>query len=126
MVLRTGVDLIEIERLGKVQPGIKTRSLRRVFTPFELTECNGRDASLAGRFAAKEAVAKALGCGIGPVGWQEIEIRSAQNGEPSLQLHGKAKELAESLGLATWAISISHSRENAIAVAVALGNEVAN
>jgi holo-[acyl-carrier protein] synthase len=122
LILRTGVDLIEIERLEKIRPDIKARFLKRVFTQQELVECNGRDESLAGRFAAKEAVAKALGCGIGPISWQEIEISSASNGEPRLHLHGKAWNLANKLGLATWSISISHSRHNAVALAVALGN----
>ncbi len=121
MVLRTGVDLIEIDRLGNIQPRIKARFLQRVFTPLELSECQGLDASLSGRFAAKEAVAKALGCGIGPVSWQEIEIQRGPNGEPRLQLYGKAQAFAQSLGLTEWALSISHSKEYAIAVAVASG-----
>ena len=112
--------MIEIARLEEIQPRIKTRFLKRVFTPLELAECEGQGASLSGRFAAKEAVAKALGCGIGPIGWQEIEIQRGSNGEPRLHLYGKAQAFAHSLGLETWSVSISHSQEYAIAVAVAL------
>lgn len=121
--LRTGIDTIEIARLEQLQPGIKTRFLERVFTPLELAEANGSDASLAGRFAAKEAVAKALGCGIGPVRWQDIEIRKAESGAPLLALHGAALDLAKQAGLASWSISISHNRTFAVAVAVAAGEE---
>ena len=120
-VLRTGIDLIEINRLESIQPEIKTRFLQRVFTPNELAQVGGSDASLSGRFAAKEAVVKALGCGIGPVGWQEIEILRGENGEPVLLLHGKARQMAADLGLSTWSISISHNRTTAAAVAVAVG-----
>jgi holo-[acyl-carrier protein] synthase len=120
LILRTGIDMIEIARLEEIQLRIKTRFLKRVFTSLELAECEGRSASLSGRFAAKEAVSKALGCGIGPIGWQEIEIQRSSNGEPRLQLYGRAQALAQSLGLDTWSVSISHSKEYAIAVAVAL------
>lgn len=78
-------------------------------------------ATLAGRFAAKEAVAKALGCGIGPVSWQEIEILRGVEGEPVIVLHGKAQQIADRSGLVTWSVSISHSRACAIAMVVALG-----
>ena len=121
MILRTGVDMIEIARLDELQPRIRTRFLARVITPLELNESEGRSPSLSGRFAAKEAVAKALGCGIGPISWQEIEIRRGSNGEPLLQLYGKAEVMAHELGLETWSVSISHSKTYAIAVAVAAG-----
>jgi holo-[acyl-carrier protein] synthase len=118
-VLRTGIDLIEIRRLETLDPAIRARFLRRVFTKLELEDSQDRDASLAGRFAAKEAVAKALGCGIGRVAWQEIEIRRGEHGEPVLELHGAARQAADEQGLDTWSISISHSRTYAVAVAVA-------
>ncbi len=73
--LRSGIDLIEIARLEGIRPEIRERFLRRVFTIQELEDARDSNLHLAGRFAAKEAVAKALGCGIGPVSWQEIEIR---------------------------------------------------
>jgi holo-[acyl-carrier protein] synthase len=119
--LRTGIDLIEISRLAGLNPAIRRRFLARVFTPLELELSQDNDSSLAGRFAAKEAVAKALGCGIGPVSWQEIEIRRGENGEPHLVLHGAAVQQARQQGLLTWSISITHTNTHAAAVAVAMG-----
>jgi len=121
-VLRTGIDLLEIERLDQLDAAIRTRFLKRVFTDRELADAGDSNASLAGRFAVKEAVAKALGCGIGAVGWQSIEVQSGPQGEPLLILHGSAQVLAESLGLQQWSISISHSRTHAVAIAVGLGS----
>lgn len=122
-LLRSGIDLVDIQRLADLNPAIRARFMQRVYTPRELAACQGSLASLAGRFAAKEAVAKALGVGIGPVSWQEIEVLNGPDGEPVLQLHGAAHRIAESLGLRVWSISISHSRTQAVAMAVALGNE---
>jgi holo-[acyl-carrier protein] synthase len=120
-VLRTGIDLLEINRLDELDAAIRARFLQRVFTPGELADAADSNASLAGRFAVKEAVAKALGCGIGAVGWQSIEVQRGPQGEPLLLLHGKAQDMAASLGLQQWSISISHSRTHAVAVAVGLG-----
>ncbi|MEJ2750329.1 MAG: holo-ACP synthase [Anaerolineae bacterium] len=98
-MLRTGVDLVEIERVRRVMARSGERFLARIFTPQEQAYCQGRIASLAGRFAVKEAVAKALGTGIGDVTWVEIEIVSDKMGRPELVLHGAAKEAADALGL---------------------------
>lgn len=125
MILRTGVDLIEIDRLETLNPAIRARFLRRVYTEKELEDSGMVWASLAGRFAAKEAVAKALGCGIGPVGWKEIEVLRGPQGEPMLELHGAAQQMASQLKLDTWSISISHTRTHAVAVAVALAASAA-
>ena len=76
---------------------------------------------LAARFAAKEAVSKALGSGIGFVRWQDIEILDGPYGEPILNLYGNASKIAKRLALDTWSVSISHSRTHAVAVAVAAG-----
>ena len=119
--IRTGIDLVEIRRLSDLDPLIRHRFLQRVFTPRELKEAGDSDARLAARFSAKEAVVKALGCGIGPVSWQEIEINTGSLGEPVLHLHGKALEIANSLGLEQWSISLTHSRDLAAAVAIAVG-----
>jgi holo-[acyl-carrier protein] synthase len=116
--LRSGIDLVEISRLEGLQAGVRKRFLERVYTPAELEITGDSDQRLAGRFAAKEAVAKALGCGIGPVSWQEIEILQEPSGEPLLVLHGSAQKLADELGLANWSVSISHSALYAVAVAV--------
>jgi holo-[acyl-carrier protein] synthase len=121
MILRSGVDIVEIDRLVQLQDAIKPRFLARVFTPEELRSVGGSESSLAGRFAVKEAVAKALGCGIGLVSWQEIEVLQNQTGGPFLVLHGKALELSNQLGIQTWSISISHTAALAIGFAVAAG-----
>ncbi|NOZ00216.1 MAG: holo-ACP synthase [Chloroflexi bacterium] len=120
MKLATGIDIIEIARLHGVIERHGGRFLRRVFTLQELEDCAGRAESLAARFAAKEAAAKALGCGIGAIAWQEIEIRHDENGRPTLHLHGAAARLADEQGLSAWSISLSHSRSHAVAMVVAM------
>ena len=85
----------------------------------ERQDCADKAYRLAARFAAKEAVAKALGTGIGDIRWVDIEIRSSARRRPQLTLHGKADELAKELGLTDWDISLSHSDALAIAIAVA-------
>jgi holo-[acyl-carrier protein] synthase len=117
----TGIDLIEIERFKSAIDRHGDRLLNKVFTPRELSDVGGKPASLAARFAAKEAVAKSLGTGIGPIGWQEIEILRADTGQPTLQLAGAAEQLALQHGLSNWSISLSHSQTHAVAVAVAIG-----
>ena len=121
MILRSGIDLVEIERLSGLESPLRERFLARVFTPTERAQAGEDACSLAGRFAAKEAVAKALGCGIGPVGWQEIEILRGESGEPVLLLHGAAQGMAAALGLTNWTLSITHTRGLAAAVAMAVG-----
>jgi holo-[acyl-carrier protein] synthase len=119
MILKTGVDIIEIARIQAVLDRRGERFLKRVFSDREILECRGRAEALAIRFAAKEAVSKALGTGIGPISWQEVETLHKWSGEPYLLLHGDAQRIADELGLTVWSISLSHSRENAIAVVVA-------
>ncbi len=121
LVLRTGVDMLEIARLRSQRPAIRERFLKRVFTEHELSECAGSDATLAGRFAVKEAVSKALGTGIGPVGWQEIETRRGPAGEPLLFLYGLARQRAEQLGVQIWSVSITDTDTHAVAIAVGIG-----
>ncbi len=119
MILKNGVDIIEIARIQAVLDRRGERFLKRVFTDLEILECHGRADALAIRFAAKEAVSKALGTGIGPISWHDVETLHKWSGEPYLILHDDAKKIAEELGLTVWAVSLSHSRENAIAVVVA-------
>jgi holo-[acyl-carrier protein] synthase len=119
MVIKTGIDIIEIPRIQTAVQQHGDRFLKRIYTPAEMLESGGRVEALSVRFAAKEAVVKALGTGIGPVSWREVETLHKATGEPYLVLHGKAEEAARKLGLTTWAVSLSHSRENAIAVVVA-------
>lgn len=118
MKLSTGIDMIEIERIEAAIREHGDRFLERIFTANELAEVGQRAASLAARFAAKEAVAKALGTGIGEVSWREIEIRRGSAGEPRLELYGAAARLAEKQGLGAWSISLSHTHAHAVAIAV--------
>lgn len=121
MILRTGVDLIEIDRIREAFERHGERFVARVFTEAEQRDCGGRVSSLAARFAAKEAAAKALGCGIGIVSWLEIEIRSGENQAPYLTLYGEGERLANQLGLSNWAVSLSHTEGQALAFVVATG-----
>jgi holo-[acyl-carrier protein] synthase len=121
MKLATGVDLIEIARIDEVVARHGKHYLERVFTPAELEYCGKRAESLAGRWAAKEAVAKALGTGIGDVTWKEIEILGDDQKAPKLTLYGRAENKAKELGLTTWSLSISHSLSHSVAFVVAMG-----
>jgi holo-[acyl-carrier protein] synthase len=120
-LLATGVDLIEIERVQTTIGRYGKRFLERVFTVQELAEVGNNTASLAARYAAKEAVAKALGTGIGPIAWREIEILHGPARQPLLHLHGEAQKLASEMGLDAWSVSLSHTQTHAIALAVATG-----
>jgi holo-[acyl-carrier protein] synthase len=122
--LRTGVDSVEIERVRAAIARHGDRFLLRVYTAAEREHCAGRAESLAGRFAAKEAVAKALGSGLWRDGvlWTDVEILRGEEGEPQLLLHGAAQRRAEWLGLTTWSLSLTHDRTHAIAFVVALGS----
>jgi holo-[acyl-carrier protein] synthase len=124
MILRCGVDLVEIERF-QMQPRLRERFLARIFTPAEIELCADKDQTFAGRFAVKEAVAKALGSGIGEISWQEIEVLADDQRAPLLVLHGKAAERAQALGLTQWSVSISHQSTLAVGMAVALGEDPA-
>ncbi len=119
MIESLGIDLIEIERIKKAQNRWGKRFLERVYTHGELEYCLRKrypENSLAGRFAAKEAVMKALGTGLSMgVSWKEIEIINNRRGKPEIIVHGKTKKL---LGKRKVLISIAHTRENAIAQAV--------
>ena len=122
MIVKTGVDIIEISRIQAALERHGERFLKRVFTELEVFECRGRADALAVRFAAKEAASKALGTGIGPIAWKEVETLHKWSGEPYLILHGAAQRIASEKGLEEWAVSLSHSRDNAIASVVAFGN----
>ncbi|NLE43213.1 MAG: holo-ACP synthase [Chloroflexi bacterium] len=120
-----GVDLVEIDRVERVLTRYGHVFLNRVFTLYEVAYCRGRSHELAARFAAKEAVSKALGVGVrllAPEGidWHDVEIVSDQLGKPLVALSGRAAARAQDLGLTEWEISLSHSRDNAIAMVVAM------
>lgn len=123
-MLTTGVDLIEIARIERAVENHGDRFLARVFTPNEILYCRGRVPELAARFAAKEAVSKALGVGMrvlayDGVYWKDVEVVGDRRGKPIVRLFGRAAERAEELGLTEWAVSLSHTREHAIAFVVA-------
>jgi holo-[acyl-carrier protein] synthase len=123
MKIRCGVDLVEIERVGRAYRRRPQALLRRLFSAEEQAELrvrSNRIRHLAVRFAAKEAVFKVLGLGIGSLAWTEVEILSLPTGEPFVRLSGRAREQAKRLGMEEIAVSLSHSKEYAVAQAVAL------
>ncbi len=122
MNIRNGVDLVEINRFEEIDPKILKRFINRVFTISEQEICRERMASYAGRFAAKEAVAKTLGTGIGEIKWKDIEILRGSLGEPVLVLHENALTISKELGLSDWSLSISHGKQIAIAFVIASGS----
>jgi len=113
-----GIDVIEIERVGATLARHPERFLARVFTPEEVAFCRGRVPELAARFAAKEAVMKALGTGARSVGWREIEVLPDRRGKPLVYLTGGAAERAEHIGLEAIDISLTHNNTFAIASVV--------
>ena len=113
-----GIDLIEISRIEQAIARRGDRFLRRIYTEPELRLSRRKSPSLAARFAGKEAVIKALGTSTGGIGWREIEILADSEGKPLVRLCGKAQAQADSLGLGELAISLSHSRDYALASAI--------
>ena len=113
-----GIDIIEIGRIEKAVERWGLRFLRRIYTKAELRLSRHKPSSLAARFAAKEAVMKALGTGVRGVGWREIEILADHRGKPLVYLYGKAQNRAEELGLGKLAVSLSDSREYAVAFVI--------
>ena len=122
-MLTTGVDIIEIHRIKQVLDRYGERFLNRLFTPNEIDYCRGRTPNLAGRFAAKEATMKALGTGARGVSWKDVEVVRADSGAPSVKLYGRAENRAEWLHVVEISVSISHSREYAVAFVVAQRND---
>ncbi|MBI4236095.1 MAG: holo-ACP synthase [Chloroflexi bacterium] len=114
----TGVDIAEVWRIREAVERFGDRFLQKVYTEAEVRTSRGRVQELAARFAGKEAVMKLLGTGARGVGWKEIEILPRRGGKPQVYLHGRAKARANRIGLKDVAISLSHSIEYAIAVAV--------
>lgn len=115
--------MIEIERVRQSAERFGERFLQRVFTPDEIAYCYAKKSfaeSLAARFAAKEAGAKALGTGISRgVGWKELEVRRRPGQRPELHLSGRAAEIAAALGIRRLSLSLTHTREMSMAVVVA-------
>jgi holo-[acyl-carrier protein] synthase len=119
MWIFSGIDLVEIDRFRQLNPAIRKRFFERVFTADELSYIQNMDQRAAGIFAAKEACAKALGCGIGPVHWVDIEVTHTSQNQPQISLHGKAQSVATSKKIADWSVSITHTKETAAAVVIA-------
>lgn len=123
MILGTGSDLMEIRRIEESIARYGDRFLRRVFTSAEVEYCRRKihnaSESFAARFAAKEAAAKALGTGIAQgVAWTEIEVRRLRGQRPTLHFTGRALERAGRMGVAQAHLTLSHSREIALAVVI--------
>ena len=112
-----GIDIIRIDRIRAALAKFGERFLNRVLTPAERAYVRGRPETMAGRWAAKEAVSKVLGLGVRGIGWKEIEIERLPTGAPSVRLHDRAAARAEQLGMGRIAVSISHEAEYAVAIA---------
>jgi holo-[acyl-carrier protein] synthase len=112
-----GIDIIRIDRIRASLARFGQRFTKRVLTPAEQAYVRGRPETMAGRWAAKEAVSKVLGLGVRGIGWRDIEIERLPTGQPSVRLHGRAAQRAEQLGMGRIAVSISHEAEYAVAIA---------
>ncbi|MDZ7728200.1 MAG: holo-ACP synthase [Dehalococcoidia bacterium] len=113
-----GIDIIEIDRIEDVISRHGERFLQRVYTPDEIAHCRGRIGELAARFAAKEAVMKALGTGVRGVSWRDIEVLPNRRGKPLVFLYGRGAKRAEAIELRGLEISLTHSKAYAIASVV--------
>ena len=125
-ILGTGVDIVETTRIQSSLDEFGERFLNRCFWPDEVAYCNGMKfpaLHFAARFAAKEAISKAFGTGIGhQLGWKDMEIRKRDSGEPFVVLHGKGADLAKGRGVTEVFVSLSHCKDYAAAHAVVVGN----
>lgn len=118
-----GVDIVRVERIAAALDRFGARFAARVLTPSESAYVRGRPETLAGRWAAKEAVSKVLGLGVRGIGWREIEIERLPTGQPAVRLHGRAARRAAQLGMGRIALSISHESEFAVAIAFGVRTE---
>jgi holo-[acyl-carrier protein] synthase len=122
MIIGTGVDIVEIARIRSIMERLKDRFILRVFTPAEQQFClRHRDPAphFAVRFAAKEALFKALGTGWAKgVTWLDVEILRERQDAPTMTLHGEARKLSESMGTTGVHVSLSHSDQWAVAMVI--------
>ena len=125
MILGTGIDLIEVARIASSYEKYGERFVNRILLPEEITYCLAHRQPapfLAVRFAAKEAISKAFGTGIGAqLGWQDMEIRRKESGEPFVVMHGKGAELFAARGAQRLHVSLSHTEHYAAATAILEG-----
>lgn len=115
-----GIDIIEITRIVAALDEWGDRFRCRIYTEQELARYRDRPKSLAARFAAKEAVMKALGTGVRGVGWKDIEVLPDRRGKPTVTLYGRGLARAQDLGITVWEISLTHSKELAVASVIGL------
>lgn len=124
MILGLGTDIVEIVRVGQMIERHGEHFLQRVYTDSEIRYCQDRKLSyqhFAGRWAAKEAVMKALGTGfVKGISWRDIEVCSKSSGAPTMRLHGGTRDFADQRGIGEIMITISHCRSHATATAIAL------
>ena len=118
-----GIDIIKVERIERAIAKHGRRFAKRVLTDHEDAYVRDRPENFAGRWAAKEAVSKVLGLGVRGVGWREIEILRLPTGQPAVRLHDRARRRADQLGMERVAVSISHEREYAVAIAFGVRTE---
>jgi holo-[acyl-carrier protein] synthase len=122
MIVGIGMDLISVDRVGRLIERFGDRALERLYTPEEVAYCRGRSAphaSFAARFAAKEALFKALGTGwAGGMAWWEVEVRADETGAPGLRLSGLAAQQAAALGATRVHVSLTHTHDLAGAYVV--------
>lgn len=124
-ILGHGIDLAETARIGQMVEDHAERFLTRCFTPGELADCGDgprRVEHLAARFAAKEAALKALGTGWARgIGWTDVEVVRAETGKPALRVTGRAAEIADDIGIVRWHVSLTHTKDHAVASVIAEG-----
>ncbi len=128
MILGVGIDLIEVTRIEASHARFGERVLKRILLPDEIAYCLSHRAPgpfLAARFAAKEAISKAFGTGIGAqLGWLDMEIRRKETGEPFVVLHGAGEKLFHVRGARALRISLSHTQVHATAIAILEGADM--
>ena len=112
-----GIDIIKVERIRAALERFGPRFTRRVLTDAERRYVRDRPETMAGRWAAKEAVSKVLGLGVRVIGWQDIEIERLPTGQPAVRLHGRAATRATQLEMGRIAVSITHESDYAVAIA---------
>jgi holo-[acyl-carrier protein] synthase len=112
-----GIDIIKVDRIRRTLERFGPRFSRRVLTSAEARYVRDRPETLAGRWAAKEAVSKVLGLGVRGIGWRDIEVERLPTGQPAVRLHGRAAARADQLGMTRIALSISHESDYAVAIA---------